>query len=773
MTDISILELLSITNMKIAYISTYPPRECGLATFNQNLIKAINSNFLNKTPAQTSFVVALNNSENSHEYDYADEVSFVIRQNHQSDYTEAAKFINASNADACILQHEFGIYGGENGIYVLPFLNKLEKPLISILHTILKSPTFLQKVIIREIAKRSAKVVVMSKHAIRFLVDIYQIPEEKIQLIEHGVPDLEAPAINPVKELPELKGKRLLLTFGLLNRNKGLEIVIQALPKIAEQHPDVMYVILGNTHPEILKHSGEEYRESLKQLAVELNVDNHVTFLNKFVGEDELINYLTAADIYITPYLNKAQITSGTLSYAVGAGAAIVSTPYWHAQELLDNNRGRLFNFKDELGLASIVNQLLESPEKLNTLKKNAYQYGLALRWPKIGLQYINLVEKAVRNPDYGEKILRQIIDPGVMPEFDLAYIKRLTDDTGIFQHAKYGIPNRKEGYCMDDNARALIMALMAYQMNKNKEALDLLPVYLSFIHDMQLDDGNFRNFLSFSRQYLDEEGSDDSFGRTIWALGYLINTAPNNSYRELGHELFLKSVPHFQKLTHLRGICNTITGVSYYLRTYPYDEKIGQELKSLTDKLMEAYYSTKGEDWHWFENHLTYDNAILPLALFHSAEITRNEDVKQVAFEALNFIEKLTVNIDYLNPIGNNGWYLRDGKMSLHDQQAIEIMAMVLMYFQAYRVTGETQYLKKVFSSYLWFLGENSLRVPLYDTEIKGCCDGLQESGINRNQGAESTLAYLISHLTVLQAFKHEYQNNEDIEKQKSVLFK
>ena len=264
MTDISILELLSITNMKIAYISTYPPRECGLATFNQNLIKAINSNFLNKTPAQTSFVVALNNSENSHEYDYADEVSFVIRQNHQSDYTEAAKFINASNADACILQHEFGIYGGENGIYVLPFLNKLEKPLISILHTILKSPTFLQKVIIREIAKRSAKVVVMSKHAIRFLVDIYQIPEEKIQLIEHGVPDLEAPAINPVKELPELKGKRLLLTFGLLNRNKGLEIVIQALPKIAEQHPDVMYVILGNTHPEILKHSGEEYRESLK-----------------------------------------------------------------------------------------------------------------------------------------------------------------------------------------------------------------------------------------------------------------------------------------------------------------------------------------------------------------------------------------------------------------------------------------------------------------------------------------------------------------------------
>ncbi len=759
--------------MKIAYISTYPPRECGLATFNHNLIRAINSSFSTKTLSQSCFVVALNNSENMQEYDYPDEVKCVIRQNYQNDYTDAANFINASNVDACILQHEFGIYGGESGVYVLPFLNKLEKPLITILHTILKSPTFLQRVIILEIAKRSAKVVVMSKRAVKFLIEIYQVPEEKIQLIEHGVPDLEAPDVNPVREFSELKNKRLLLTFGLLSRNKGLETVIQALPRIVQEHPDVMYVILGNTHPGIVKNSGEEYRDALKQLAVELKVDQHLTFINKFVSEDELINYLTAADIYITPYFNEAQITSGTLSYAVGAGAAIVSTPYWHAQELLDDNRGRLFNFKDELGLASIVNQLLESPEKLNTLKNNAYQYGLKLRWPKIGLEYIDLVENAVRNPDYSEKILSQIIDPGVMPEFDLAYAKRLTDDTGIFQHAKYGIPNRKEGYCLDDNARALIMALMAYQMNKNKEALDLLPVYLSFIHDMQLDNGNFRNFLSFSRQYLDDEGSDDSFGRTIWALGYLIHTAPNNSYRELGQELFLKSIPHFQKLTHLRGIGNAITGISYYLRTYPYDERLVQELKTLTNKLMEAYHVTKGEDWHWFENHLTYDNAILPLALFHSAEITRNEDVKRVAFEALIFIEKLTVSNDYLNPIGNNGWYLRDGKMPLHDQQAIEIMAMVLMYFQAYRVTGETKYLKKVFSSYLWFLGENSLRVPLYDTEIKGCCDGLQESGINRNQGAESTLAYLISHLTVLQAFKHEYLNNENIEKQKSLLFK
>lgn len=756
--------------MKIAYISTYPPRECGLATFNQNLVNAINSNYMpNKNPE--GFVVAMTNSENSDEYNYPPEVKFVIRENNQQDYADAADFINSSSVNACILQHEFGIYGGENGIYVLPFINKIQKPLISIFHTVLKSPTFLQKVIMREVAKRSEKVVVMSKRAVRFLTDIYQIPEEKIQLIEHGVPDLEAPEKNPVKEIPELKNKRILLTFGLLSRNKGLETVIKALPKIVADHPDAIYVILGKTHPGVVKNSGEEYREFLKQLAKDLDVEKHVLFINKFVAETDLIDYLTAADIYITPYLNEAQITSGTLSYAIGAGAAVISTPYWHAQELLDDHRGRLFNFKDDVALAGIVNQLLGNTEKMSTLKAKAYKYGLNIRWPKIGAEYIAMIVKAVNNPHYAEKILDQIIDLGMMPEFSLDYIHRLTDDTGILQHAKYGIPNRKEGYCVDDNSRALIMALMAYRLNKSKEALDLLPIYLSYIHDMQLDNGNFRNFSSYSRQFLDEEGSDDSFGRSVWSLGYLIYTAPNNSYAEFGNELFFKAVPHFEKLTHLRGICNTITGLSYFLKAHPFDELMKKQLVLLTDKLVAAFDFTSGDNWHWFENHLTYDNAIFPLALLHSVEITKDKKVKKIALQALHFLEKLTLNADYLNPVGNNGWFFRDGEMPLHDQQAIETMAMVLMYYQAYKVTEESHYIKKMFSSYLWFLGDNSLRVPLYDAETKGCCDGLQASGINRNQGAESTLAYLISHLTVLNAFKHEY--NQDIEKQKTLLFK
>jgi glycosyltransferase involved in cell wall biosynthesis len=750
--------------MKIAYISTYPPRECGIATFNNNLKMAIGANFPNrKNLLEGGFVVALNDSENLQEYEYPADVKYVIRQNHQKDYIQAANYINTSNVDACILEHEFGIFGGESGIYILPLINRLEKPLISILHTILKEPSYVQRIIIREIAEQSAKIIVMSKRAVDFLTNIYDIPAEKIQIIEHGVPDLEAPKINPVKSLSQFKNHRVLLTFGLLSRNKGLETVIKALPKIVEKHPDVMYVVLGNTHPGVIKSSGEEYRDHLKTLAAQLRVSQHLSFINQFVAEDELIDYLTATEIYVTPYLNEAQITSGTLSYAIGAGAAVVSTPYWHATELLDNGRGHLFDFKDSDGLADIINGLLDDKTILNELKENAYEYGLHLRWPVIGAEYIKVAQEAAVNHDFSEKILKNsIVDPEILPKFSLAHILRLTDDTGIVQHAKYGIPNLKEGYCLDDNARALIMALMAYQRNKSSDAFRLLPIYLSYIHYMQTDDGNFRNFLSFSRQYLDEVGSEDSFGRTVWSLGYLISCAASNSYREFALEIFHKSVKHFKSLKYLRGMANTIIGVSLYLQVFPTDEGMIQELVRLTQPLIDAYENHQSEDWQWFENEMTYDNAILPLALLHSCEITGNEKAKQIGLKTMAFLDKLTLSNGYLSPVGNDGWYHRGGKFPVYDQQAIETMAMVLMHFQAYQIFRKPQYIEKMFLSYKWFLGENTLRAPLYDHETKGCCDGLLPTGINRNQGAESTLAYLISHLTVLKAFELEYEYNK-----------
>jgi glycosyltransferase involved in cell wall biosynthesis len=750
--------------MKIAYISTFPPRECGIATFNQNLMHAINANFPDrKNSLDGGFVVALNDSENTQEYEYPADVKYVIRQNHQKDYIRAANYINTSNVDACILEHEFGIYGGESGIYILPLINRLEKPLISILHTILKDPSYVQRIIIREIAEQSSKIIVMSKRAVEFLTTIYDIPAEKIQIIEHGVPDLEAPEVNPVKSLTPFKNHRVLLTFGLLSRNKGLETVVKALPKIVEKHPDVMYVVLGNTHPGVIKSSGEEYRDHLKSLAAQLKVSQHLCFINKFVAEDELIDYLTAAEVYVTPYLNEAQITSGTLSYAVGAGAAVVSTPYWHATELLDDNRGRLFDFKNSESLAETVNELLANDTLLSELKENAYEYGRHLRWPVIGSEFIKVAQEAAAKHDFSDKILKNsIVDPEILPKFSLTHVMRLTDDTGIVQHAKYGIPNLKEGYCLDDNARALIMALMAYQRSKSADAFKLLPIYLSYIHYMQTEDGNFRNFLSFSRQYLDEVGSEDSFGRTIWALGHLISCAASNSYREFAMEILHKSFPHFKALRYLRGMANTIIGISLYLQVYPTDEGMMEELVRLTQPLIDAYEKTQTEDWQWFEESMTYDNAILPLALLHSCEITGNEKAKKIALSTMAFLDKLTLSNGYLSPVGNDGWYHRGGKFPVYDQQAIETMAMVLMHFQAYQIFRKPQYIEKMFLSYKWFLGENTLRAPLYDHETKGCCDGLLPTGINRNQGAESTLAYLISHLTVLKAFELEYEYNK-----------
>ena len=739
--------------MKIAYISTQIPRACGLATFNNNLKNAIEENL--NIDKQNSYVVAINDSEEIKQYHYPPEVKYLIRQQNQKDYIRAANFINTSTADTCILQHEFGIYGGDSGIYVLPLLNRIEKPLITILHTILKEPSYLQKLIIQEIAKQSAKVIVMAQKAVKFLVEVYEISPDKIELIQHGVPNYPTFLDNPVKKLPLFHKKRVLLTFGLLSRNKGLETVIKALPKIVAKHPDVIYTIIGSTHPHIKKNQGEEYRDYLKLLAKQLGVAKNVSFINSFIPENELVNYLSAAEIYITPYLNEAQITSGTLSYAIGAGAAVISTPYWHAQELLDNNRGILFDFNDYEKLGNIVNELLGDDIKLKKLRDNAFAYGLNLRYPKIGKIYKDVLDKTLlekKEPNTDNFF----IDAEILPTFTLDYVKRLTDDTGIVQHAKYGIPNLKEGYCMDDNARALIMVLMVHNQFKSKEALDLLPIYLSFIQYMQCEDGNFRNFLSFKREYLDEVGTDDSFGRTMWALGFMVCNSPNNSYKEFAKELFFSSLQHLDKLTHLRGYADAVIGLAHYLKSYP-DEGIQLKLEMLADKLVASYHKNNG--WKWFEEKMTYDNAILPMALLMAFEVTNNYIYKEIGMEALTFLDEHTLDKGYYNPIGNDGWFYLNKERAPYDQQAIETMAAVMMYYQAYNVTQDVNYIKKMFQTYLWFLGENSLRIPLYDHETSGCCDGLTPVGLNRNQGAESTLAYFISHLTVLNALEKEYE--------------
>jgi len=698
------------------------------------------------------FVVALNDHDRV--YDYPKEVKLTIRQEHQRDYLSAAKFINFSGADICILEHEFGIFGGHNGVYILPLLYRLEIPLIVTLHTIVKKPSYNEKAVLQEICKMANKIIVMSNKAVEFLISIYNVPEEKIVIIEHGVPDLKYSQELSKKEF-NLENKKVLLTFGFVSRNKGIETVIKALPKIIKKYPKTIYLVLGKTHPNVLRYSGEEYRNYLQGLIKSLSLESHVFFLNKFIDQKELFKYLYASDIYITPYLNEAQITSGTLSYAVGVGTGVISTPYWHAQELLANGRGRLFNFHNSEELSNILIELLDNPEILKNHREKAYNYGRKITWPKIGGKYIALSEKILKEKPEVFVKKETIIDPLVLPHFSLAHIKRLTDDTGIIQHAKFGIPNLKDGYCLDDNARALLMALMTYRQKKDPLALELSSIYISFIDYMQNKNGTFRNFLSFKRNFLDKVGSEDTFGRAIWALGFLLGNAPNDAYYQIGRLIFFNASPNFDKLQSIRNIANTMVGISYYLRNNLSDDSMTERLRNLAYKLINQYEEHSSADWKWFESLFAYDNGMLPLALLHAAEILNDDKITETALESMDFLTEITLGNGYLSLIGNENWYKKGGKRSVFAQQPIDAQAMILMFHQAFNLTKDKEYLNKLFTSFMWFLGENDLRMNLFDFETKGCCDGIERYGVNRNQGAESSLAYLISHLTVLQAFE------------------
>ena len=737
--------------IEIANISTFLPRECGIATFSNNLLNSIISNNDNDDLKISTYVVAM--VRDSEDLKYSDTVKYTIRQNHMSDYINVAKLINYSNTDLCIVQHEYGIFGGESGTYILSFIHSLKIPFVVVYHTVLEEPTYTQKIIIQKLSSKASKVVVMSNQAIKFLNNIYDIPTEKIEKIEHGVPDFKFNDNGIHNKIFDFKGKKVILTFGLLNRNKGIETVLESLVEVVKKHQDIVYVILGKTHPNVVRESGEEYRNYLHRLVQKYSLDQYVYFYNHFVSDNELFDCLSATDIYVTPYLNKAQMTSGPLSYAIGAGCAVLSTPFWHADELLADGKGMLFEFGDPQSLTEILTNILDNPDELLALRKKAYDYGRTLIWPKIGMQYNNLILNILKSKKEIEVDNEHVINPMVLPTFSLKHIKRLTSSTGIIQHATYNVPNLKTGYCIDDNSRALLMTLMAWDQLKDEESLDLIPTYLSFINYMQNDDGTFRNLLSYNNEYLDESGTEDSFGRTIWALGYLIRRPPNPGYFQISLDMFAKAIPNFIKLIGLRGISYTIIGLYHYLKRNPNDEKMMMLLKDLTYKIIDSIDANRDKDWIWFENKLTYSNGIIPLALFYSYKLMKDKKILIIAKEVLSFLENIKFKNDYLNVIGNNGWFKKGKDPARFAQQPINASAMVLAFDQAYKTTKNIEYLKKMYTSYLWFLGENDLGIPLYNFDTKGCFDGLESYGINKNQGAESTLSYLIAHLKVLRA--------------------
>lgn len=756
---------------RVAFIGNYQPRQCGIATFTTDLCEAIAVEY------KGTACIALPVNDTGEGYEYPPRVRFELTEKDIESYRRAADFLNINNVDMVSLQHEYGIYGGKAGSYILTLLRELRMPVVTTLHTILREPNPDQRRVLEEIISLSDRVVVMSERGVEFLQDIYHVPPEKIDLIPHGIPDV--PFVDPSfhKDLFGVEGKSVLLSFGLLSANKGIENVIAALPAILEKHPKVVYIVVGATHPHVIQNEGETYRLSLQWLAREKGVEANVIFYNRFVSLEELIQFISASDIYITPYLDAAQITSGTLAYTVGAGKAVISTPYWYAEEILADDRGALVPFSDPQALAEQVIDLLENESKRHAMRKRAYLFGRDMIWSQVARRYMKTFERAraerryFAQADFAVKALDK--RTGELPPLKLDHMRHLTDDTGIFQHAIFTIPNYREGYTTDDNARALMVSVLLEELG-NKEATELATRYLAFTwHAYNEKTKRFRNFMDYQRNWLEESGSDDSHGRALWALGVVMGHSSTPTLHNMAGRMFQQSLLSILETTSPRAWAFALIGIHEYLLLFAGDRRASQVQEELARRLLSLYEDNKTEGWNWFEDKLTYCNAALAHAMLLSGESIPNPDMTAAGLEALTWLTELqhaNGESKHFVPIGSNGFYPRGGEHARFDQQPVEAQAMVSACLEAYRITKEKKWHAEARRVFEWFLGRNDLHLPVYDPTTGGCRDGLHPDRPNENQGAESTLAFLQS-LLELHLAESITISNEDTRIEQSKL--
>lgn len=745
---------------RVAFVSSFLPRKCGIATFTSDLISNI------KLSAKKEFeplVIAMQSEALS----YEEPVKFEVRQHVKQDYISAADYINFSHVDVVSVQHEFGLFGGAAGSYLGLLLGRLNAPIITTLHTVLNEPDDYYRRSMIEVCEASTKVITMNERGIDMLDDIYGISGKKVELIPHGIPDLSFVDNNYYKHKFGMEGRRTILTFGLLSKNKGIEVMLRAMPQIVEADPSVLYVVLGMTHPSVIKHDGESYRFSLQQMVKELGIEDNVIFYNRFVSDEELHNFLCAADIYVTPYLNEEQLTSGTLSFAVGTGKAVVSTPYWAATELLRDGRGKLVRFGDSEQMADAIVDIIKDDTLFYSLRRSAYDYGRSRTWPKVGQQYWKMFSSRQLPVKIKTKVkLKATETPSSMqvPEPSLAHLLRMTDDTALYQHATFTVPNRKHGYCTDDNARAVITMANYFAQYTDPLARELFDKYLSFVLYSQAQDGEVRNLMHFDRTWIIGEPEHDALGRVLWAYGTVMAKPPRNAYLSLIKNCFDRSVKHVDKL-HARGKAYAILGMNDYLKQFPGASEIKRQLVSAADSLLELYKMNSQSDWQWFEDALTYDNAILPYALF-AAGINLGDEYLEVAEKTCNFLLEHTFNGKHFSFVGCRGWFARGERKAQFDQQPIEACSTVMMLRAAYDATHNVRFLAFQRKAFDWFLGENDLHMALYDFRTKGCYDGLMRAGVNENQGAESTLSFMMSLLAIVESYAIVDEISETIQK-------
>lgn len=733
---------------KIAFIGNYLPRRCGIATFTTDICET----FAAMNPSVQVFAIPVTDTEEG--YDYPERVRFEVKEQDMDSYKAAADFLNLNNIDAVCLQHEFGIFGGDAGSYILALLRQLNMPVITTLHTVLKNPSVRQKRVMDELLGLSDNVIVMTQKAADILQTVNKISGSKIRLVPHGIPDVSFIDPNFYKDQYGVEGKTTLLTFGLLSPRKGIEVVLRALPKVIKEHPNVVYIVVGATHPNLLRHEGEAYRLFLQRLCDELGISRNVIFHNRFVSPEELKELLVLSDIYITPYLEEAQVTSGTLAYSFGVGNAVISTPYWHAAELLDDGRGVLVPFNDPETTAQAIMRLIGNENERNAMRKNAYILGREMIWSNVTLKYASIFEESrmKRSPLTQKKItmhpLEQLFPE--LPEIKLDHLVRMTDSIGIFQHATFNVPNFSEGYCTDDNARALILTVLLENLGiVNLITInDLASRYLGFVkYAWDPAIGRFRNFLTFQRNWKEETPSDDCHGRALWSIGACIGQSKNEGFVQMSVELFEKALVSSASFTSPRAWAFILLGIHEYLQRFHGDRLARNFLQILATRLYDLYKANTCEEWQWFESSLTYCGAKLPHALLVSGHNLDNKDMLKAGIDALRWLVKAQTSArGHFQPVGSDSPYHRGGVKPAFDQQPVEAYSTISACLEAYRITKDKMWYNEASKVFQWFLGGNDLGISLYDPVTGGCCDGLHIDRVNRNQGAESTLSFLLS---------------------------
>lgn len=736
---------------KIAFLGNYLPRRCGIATFTSDLCEAVN-----RLATDTQcFAVAMNDRHEG--YPYPPLVRFEIEEERREQYDLGADFIRLSQPDVLCVQHEYGIYGGRAGRYLIPLLRQVRMPIITTLHTVLVEPNADQRKVLMDLAEVSDRLVVMSPRAVEYLKTIYHIPESKIAMIHHGIPDMPFVDPNYYKDQFNVEGRLVLLTFGLLSPNKGLEYMIEALRRVVKAYPNVVYIILGETHPNVRREQGETYRLGLQQRVRELGLENNVIFMNRFVDLSELCEYLGCTDIYITPYLNPAQITSGTLAYALGTGKAVVSTPYWYAEDMLAEERGKLVPFRNPDALADTVLDLIVNETDRHAMRKRGYTLGRSMIWQETARHYIELMQtvrdERLRRPKPLAPVRAVQDRVEELPELNPRHLLVLTDTVGVMQHAKFSVPNRHFGYSTDDQARALIVAVKGNMQLPHVTDWNALEAkYLAYIyHAFDEESVRFRNFLDFRCEWVMPVATEDVHARAVWALAQTVAHTLNEGHRGLAMQLLEEAIRPTLAFTSPRAWAFTILGIQEYLRHFSGATAFRREREELALRLLQQFEQNQSNDWPWPENELTYANARLPHALIEAGKWLPHDRMLNTGLKALDWLDRVqTAPEGHFVPVGTNGWFTRSREKARFDQQPVEAYSMLDACLAAYRATRDERWLISARRAFDWFLGRNDLHVPLYDYVTGACHDGLHADRINQNQGAESTIVWLLSVLTM-----------------------